>query len=191
MPTRFIASGSSAKNLRILDGPEFAFVGRSNVGKSSLVGSLLGAPKLVRTSRTPGRTQMLNLFEAGNDFRVVDLPGYGYAKLSKKHRASLKKMIYDFVVERTNLTAVVQLVDIRRSQVNEEDLQLARWVAAHEVPLVMVMTKVDLVPKTKRLHQARQVEEGLGLPKNTAILCSSKTGEGRKALYRKLMEMGG
>ena len=151
MPTRFVAAGSNARNLKVLEGLEFAFVGRSNVGKSSLVGRLIGAPKLVRTSRTPGRTQLLNLFQAGNDFGIVDLPGYGYAKLSKKHRASLQKMIFDFIGERENLSAVVQLVDIRRTKVSDDDKKLASWVLEKKVPLIVVITKVDLVPKNKRI----------------------------------------
>ena len=191
MPTRFVASGSNARNLQVIEGPEFAFVGRSNVGKSSLVGKLIGAPKLLRTSRTPGRTQMLNLFEAGNDFRVVDLPGYGYAKLSKKHRASLQKMIFDFLVERTNLSAVVQLVDIRRTKVSEDDLRLAQQVLDNDIPLIVVITKIDLVPKTKRLHHVSQIEKGLGIPGRSAILCSAKTGAGRKELYGRLAEFKG
>jgi len=188
MPTRFVASGSNALNLQVIEGPEFAFVGRSNVGKSSLVGKLIGAPKLLRTSRTPGRTQMLNLFEAGNDFRIVDLPGYGYAKLSKKHRASLQKMIFDFIADRTNLTAVVQLVDIRRTKVSEDDLRLARRVLEEGIPLIVVITKIDLVPKTKRFHHVNQIEKSLGIPSRSAILCSAKSGDGRKQLYGRLVE---
>ena len=191
MPTRFVASGSNAQNLKVIEGPEFAFVGRSNVGKSSLVGKLIGAPKLLRTSRTPGRTQMLNLFESKNDFRIVDLPGYGYAKLSKKHRASLQKMIADFIVDRTSLSAVVQLVDIRRTKVNEDDLRLAQQVLDNEIPLIVVITKIDLVPKTKRFHHVNQIEKALGIPSRSAILCSAKTGDGRKELYGRLQEFKG
>ena len=189
MATRFVASGANAKELQELGGAEFAFVGRANVGKSSLVGALIGAPKLVRTSRTPGRTQMLNLFESRTDFALVDLPGYGYAKLSKKHRASLKKMIFEFIVQRPCLTAVVQIVDARREKVSEDDLELTDWVLSNECPLVTVITKIDLIPKTKRLPQVKKIEESLGIPRGSAVLCSSKTGEGRKILYSRLLEM--
>ncbi len=187
MPTRFVAAGSNARNLKVLDGPEFAFVGRSNVGKSSLVGRLIGAPKLVRTSRTPGRTQLLNLFQSGNDFGIVDLPGYGYAKLSKKHRASLQKMIFEFITERESLSAVVQLVDIRRTKVSDDDKRLTSWVLENEVPLIVVITKADLVPKTKRIHHIRLIEESLGIPRASALVCSAKTGDGRKELYGRLV----
>jgi len=189
MAVRYVSSGTNAGNLEVLDKAEFAFVGRSNVGKSSLVGKLIGAPRLVRTSRTPGRTQMLNLFEAGRDFALVDLPGYGYAKLSKKHRASLKKMIFEFVVQRETLTAIVQIVDVRREKVSPDDLELTQWILENDRPLITVITKVDLVAKNKRLTQITKIEKCLGIPAGSAILCSSKTGEGTKILRSRLMAL--
>ena len=98
-------------------------------------------------------------------------------------------MIYNFVAERESLKGIVQIVDARRDKVSDDDLELHRWVLEHERPLVLVITKVDLIAKNKRLKQIRAIEEAMGCGEKGAVLCSSKTGEGCKLLYRRLMEL--
>ena len=191
MAPRFIASAPSFSKLPELDLPEIAFAGRSNVGKSSLIGRLIGQASLVRTSRTPGRTQMLNLFQVDNNWAFVDLPGYGYAKLSKTQRKDLQIMIADYLARRETLRAVVLVLDVRRTKVSDDDISAADWVAHHGKILVPAITKCDLVPKNKRLNNVRQIEKQLGLGVGEAVVCSSKSGEGKRALYSRLIEVCG
>ena len=191
MAPRFIASSPNFAKLPELDLPEIAFAGRSNVGKSSLIGRLIGQASLVRTSRTPGRTQMLNLFQVDNRWAFVDLPGYGYAKLSKTQRKELQIMIADYLARRETLRAVVLVLDARRTKVSDDDLTAVDWVAHHNRLLVPAITKSDLVPKNKRLNNVRQIEKQLQVQPGTAVVCSAKSGEGKRALYSRLIEVCG
>lgn len=122
--------------------PEFAFVGRSNVGKSSLINMLSGRRKIAKTSATPGKTQLINLFDVGAAWRLVDLPGYGYAKLSKKHRASLEAMIKNYLAQRTSLYYALVLIDAK-IPVQSIDRDMIHWLAEREIPQAWVFTKVD------------------------------------------------
>jgi GTP-binding protein len=169
--------------------PEVAFAGRSNVGKSSLVGTLMGQPKLVRTSRTPGRTQLLNLFVHRDLLAIVDLPGYGYAKLSHTDRRRLSLMMREYVAARTCLRGVVVVLDARRETPSELDLEMVSWAMQANRQVLLAVTKCDLVPKTRRLHQTRLLEKAMGVPQGCALMCSSKSQEGLKELHRRLMEL--
>ena len=188
MQAEFVMSAPQPAGLRDLGLPEVAFVGRSNVGKSTLVGRLLKRPKLVRTSRTPGRTQLLNLFTDGR-LAYVDLPGYGYAKLSKRDRARMQALVYDYLALRRTLTGVVQILDARRASVTDADRETTAWILRADRPLLVLMSKADLVAKTHRLAQQRRVEKDLGLPPGVVLLCSGKTGEGLDELRSRLDEL--
>ena len=122
--------------------PEFAFIGRSNVGKSSLINMLTGRRGLAKTSSTPGKTQMLNLYDVNERWRLVDLPGYGYARLSKKHRASLRAMIEAYLAERDSLYCAMVLLDgsIPLQRIDEE---MIAWLGERGIPQAWVFTKVD------------------------------------------------
>lgn len=122
--------------------PEYAFIGRSNVGKSSLINMLTNNKKLAKTSGTPGKTQMINYFLIDDTWFLVDLPGYGYAKLSKKHRESLERMIKGYLAKRENLYCVFHLIDSRIPP-QKIDLAFANWMGANGVPFVQVFTKTD------------------------------------------------
>ena len=189
MRGRFLTSASSANGMPDFGMPEIAFAGRSNVGKSSLLGEILRKPKLVRTSRTPGRTQLLNVFSLDDELALVDLPGYGYAKLSKKQRACLDIMVTGYLKERVGLLGVVQLLDARRERVSEADRAIAEMVVGSSRRLLLVITKSDLIPKNQRIQQSRRIEKDLGVPVRTAILCSARTGEGRDELVRAMREL--
>lgn len=122
--------------------PEFAFSGRSNVGKSSLINVLTGRNKLARVSKTPGCTQKINFFEINRSFYFVDLPGYGYAKVAKSEKAEWGKMIETYLRESPRLAGLIQILDIRREP-NDDDLQMLEWCAQNGIPTLIVLTKCD------------------------------------------------
>jgi GTP-binding protein len=185
----FITSAPTHARLPEHGLPEVAFAGRSNVGKSSLVGTLMGQPKLVRTSRTPGRTQLLNLFIHRDLLAIVDLPGYGYAKLSHTDRRRLSLMMRQYVAARACLRGVVVVLDARRETPSELDCEMVTWAMQANRQVLLAVTKCDLVPKNRRLHQTRLLEKAMGVPQGCALMCSSKTQEGLKELHRRLMEL--
>src|SRR4051794_8262439 len=160
---------------------EIAFLGRSNVGKSSLINSLLGVKGLARTSSTPGRTQSLNFFLINNRFRFVDLPGYGYARVPKIIRSSWGEMATNYLANRMQLVLSIQIVDSRHEPTTL-DLQLNEWLATHAMPRVVVATKSDklsnneLRKNTERARRALNVEQ--------VIAYSAVTGKGREEIWR-------
>ncbi len=188
-PTRFIISASKVDQLPEHELPEFAIIGRSNVGKSSLLGTLLKKPALVRTSRTPGRTQLLNLFLFENSIALVDLPGYGYAKMSKTQASAMQRMIADYFAERRELHGVLQLFDARRDGPTADDERVAEWIMGHNRQLLLVLTKVDLIAKNQLKAKSRAFEKALRVPQDSALLFSSKTGAGRAELVSRLREL--
>ena len=138
--------------------PEFAFVGRSNVGKSSLINMLTGRRRLAKTSATPGKTQLINLFDVASRWRLVDLPGYGFAKLSKKHRASLEAMIRAYLDRRESLYYALVLIDAK-IPLQAIDREMIRWLAERQIPQAWVFTKVD---KGRARETNRQLRENIG-----------------------------
>ncbi len=182
----FIISAAAANGFPAQDAPEIAFAGRSNVGKSSLINSLVGQAGLARTSRTPGRTQLLNWFAVnpptGDAIAFVDLPGYGYAKVSKKTRAEWQPLIEAYLGDRDVLRAVVLLVDARRGAEGEEQ-DLSAWLAEREIEVIPVLTKVDKLAKSKRKPAGMALARALGTRRNP-VLFSAETGEGQDDLWR-------
>ena len=128
--------------------PEYAFIGRSNVGKSSLINMLTGKQSLAKTSQTPGKTRLINHFVVNEEWYLVDLPGYGYAKISKSDRAKWKKMIDSYLLRRENLVCTFILIDSRHEPQNN-DLEFMAWMAEKQLPFVLVFTKTDKLSKTK------------------------------------------
>jgi GTP-binding protein len=185
----FVCSGAAVMDLPRTHCDEIAFAGRSNVGKSTLLGCVLQKPKLVRSSRTPGRTQLLNLFSYGDKLNLIDLPGYGYAKLPKSQRRKLDHMVQSYLQERQNLRGVILVVDSRRDPVSDYDHFVSRWVLETGQVLLLAITKIDQVPKNRRVHQIRRIENQLGMPKGVSVPCSGKTGEGRNELLRRILEL--
>ncbi len=172
---------------------EIAFVGRSNVGKSSLINSLLQRKGLAKVSRTPGKTRAVNLFNVATDdpvlsrFLLADLPGYGYAKVSKAERAQWAPLIERYLTQREQLRAVVMLVESRA--LGTQDGETIAWLRSigHE-PLV-VATKVDKLKASERVSALRRLQEGLGLAGSLSFMVySSETGEGRERLWAALKE---
>lgn len=163
--------------------PEIAFLGRSNVGKSSLINSLLQRKGLARTSNTPGRTQSINFFLINESIYFVDLPGYGYAKVSKTMRADWGKMAEEYLAARSELKLSIQLVDSRHAP-TELDRQLHEWLIFHQKPHIVVATKADKLSGNKLKKSLQEIENTL---KGSEIIAySSQTGKGRDALWREI-----
>ncbi|MBA3454382.1 MAG: YihA family ribosome biogenesis GTP-binding protein [Deltaproteobacteria bacterium] len=169
--------------------PEIAVVGRSNVGKSSLINSLTGHDGLARTSRTPGRTRLINWFEieAQPTFHLVDLPGYGYAAVDSKTRASWKPLIETYLSSRETLAGVLLLVDIRRGA-EDEELDFVPWLAQRETPIVVALTKADKLPKNKRMLEVSKQKKTLGLTR-PPFAVSTLDGEGVDAVWRAMLSL--
>jgi GTP-binding protein len=165
--------------------PEIAFLGRSNVGKSSLINSLVGVRGLARTSGTPGRTQALNFFLINNRFRFVDLPGYGYARVPRNIRASWGEMASNYLAKRLELVLSIQIVDSRHEPTTL-DLQLNEWLVANAKPRVVVATKSDKLSQNelrKSLERVRRVMDA-----ERVIAYSSTRGVGRDEVWRIIEE---
>ena len=188
---RFLMSAPTVAGLAELELPEVAFIGRSNVGKSSLLAALMRAPDLVRTSRTPGRTQALNLFLLDEALALVDLPGYGYAKLSKTLREKLEANSRRYLSTRTALRAVILLLDARREPPMPLDRAWVSWLFEQGRAVLVVLSKMDLVPKNQRLTRVRRIETALNLPPGWTMPVSATSGEGLGPLYRRIQEVAG
>jgi len=165
--------------------PEVAFAGRSNVGKSSLINRLLGRRALARTSSTPGRTRTINFYAVNDAFLFVDLPGYGYAKVSRTVQENWWALVEVYVADRVPLRGVVHLTDARHPP-TEQDRELQEFLAAMNVPCVHVLTKGDKVPRGQRAAALGAARETLGPVSPEAIFFSAETGEGVAELWRAL-----
>jgi GTP-binding protein len=165
--------------------PEIAFLGRSNVGKSSLLNSLLQRKGLARTSNTPGRTQSINFFLINESFYFADLPGYGYAKVSKTMRQDWGKMAEEYLAERDELALSIQLVDSRH-QPTTLDRQLHEWLVYHRKNHLIVATKADKLSGIKLKKSLQEIEQSL--PGSELIAYSSLTGKGRDEVWREIAD---
>lgn len=160
------------------DLPEVALAGRSNVGKSSFINTLLGRKNLARTSSKPGKTQLLNFFNIDDKLRFVDVPGYGYAKVSKSERAKWGKMIEEYLTSRDNLRVVVSLVDLRHDP-SSDDIQMYEFLKYYEIPVIIVATKADKIPRGKWNKHESAIKKKLNFDKNDQfIIFSSETRQG-------------
>lgn len=163
---------------------EVAFIGRSNVGKSSLLNSLLGKKKLARTSNTPGRTQQINFFLVDQKFYFVDLPGYGYASLSKKQRAELAELIEKYLAQRKELVLTILLIDSRHLP-TELDLQVKTWLEHLGRPYLTVLTKSDKLSNNQLRNQISKIK--LALATEEVIAYSTLTNFGKDSLWKAIL----
>src|SRR5947208_551765 len=161
--------------------PEIAFAGRSNVGKSSLLNQLVRRKRLARVSNTPGRTREINFFRVNDRFMLVDLPGYGYARVSKERRAEWKPLIEGYVRTSVDLRGIVQLLDARR-EMSGDDRQMVDFLAAVGVPTLFAVTKVDKLTRSSREAKIADLMRELGAEPEQMIPFSAVTGEGRDEL---------
>ncbi len=146
--TQFLKSSAGVDSCPVTGLPEFAFVGRSNVGKSSLINMLVGKSKMAKTSSTPGKTKLINHFLINEEWCLVDLPGYGYAKTSKKIRSELLTLIYSYLLKREDLQCLFLLIDCRLHP-QQNDLKFLEWIGINHIPFVICFTKSDKLSKQK------------------------------------------
>lgn len=164
------------------DRPELAFAGRSNVGKSSLINSLLNRKKLVKTSSTPGKTQMINFFNVNDLLVFADLPGYGFAKVPESVKKHWQEMIETYLLQRENLRGVIFIIDIRRDPV-ALDIELRDWMEASGINYILAATKADKLSKGERDKQLRKIKAAYFVGgQGDLVVYSSVTHEGRKEL---------
>ena len=161
--------------------PEVAFAGRSNVGKSSLLNALVRRKRFARVSNTPGRTREINFFRVNDRFVLVDLPGYGYARVSKERRAEWRPLIEGYLRTSRELRGIVQLLDVRHDPTTD-DLQMIEFLAAVGVPTLFALTKVDKLTRSERAHRLSALRATLDVEDEQVIPFSAETGEGRDEL---------
>lgn len=182
----FVKSSSSLQGCPPENLPEFAFIGRSNVGKSSLINMIVGVKNLAKTSSTPGKTRLINHFLINGEWFLVDLPGYGYARISKKEKAAWQKMIDEYLLKRTQLLYTFVLIDARLDP-QQKDIDFINYLGEHFIPIVIILTKCDKVSRNEAVSSAAKVKRKLSetwgeLP--LFFLSSSKTADGKDELLR-------
>jgi GTP-binding protein len=182
---QFITSAVKPAQYPPPDFPEVAFAGRSNVGKSSLINTLVNRKRLVKTSGTPGRTQLINFFLVNGALSLVDLPGYGYAKVPPAVKKKWGPMIETYLSTRPGLAAVVMLMDIRRTP-RQEEFHLFQWLAHYAIPVIPVLTKADKLSKTKQKKQLQAIARVLDMGDPELILFSAKSRLGREHLWQRV-----
>ena len=168
--------------------PEIAFAGRSNVGKSSLINTLVNRKRLVKTSSTPGRTQLINFFNINNAFSFVDLPGFGYAKVPESIKKTWGPMVETYLLNRETLKGVVLIMDIRRMP-GPHELDFIEWLRYHTIPTILILTKADKLSKSKQMNQHIAITKILGTHRDDLILFSAKTRMGKDATWAAIEQL--
>lgn len=158
--------------------PEVAFAGRSNVGKSSLINTLINRKNLARTSGKPGKTQTINFYLINENFHLVDLPGYGFAKVSKEIKAKWSEFIEEYLNDRPNLVGVIQLIDLRHPP-TEDDVMMYKWLKYLDIPFLLVATKADKISKGQYLKHKKIIREKLMINDEDIQLFSAENKIGR------------
>lgn len=195
LDARFVTTGTTPAHYPKDPLPEVAFVGRSNVGKSSMINALAGRRKLVRVSNTPGRTRTLNFFDVDLEWqgekrtvRLADLPGYGFAKVSKSEREAWEKMITTYLEKRTPLKVVVSIVDAEVGP-TEDDLRTLDYLANSAPKVMVVATKIDRIPKAKRKPRLKEISQQLEVPLEVVLPFSATEKWGLEEIWGALLDV--
>lgn len=183
--SEFIKSAVNPSHFPDPEFPEVAFAGRSNVGKSSLINTVVNRKNLVKTSSRPGCTQLINFFRINGNTFFVDLPGYGYAKVSKTIRSQWGTMVERYLKQRENLMGVVLLIDIRREP-QKEEFQLMEWLAGRGIPCLRVLTKADKLSRQKQLNRVTELSKIMMCEKDEMILFSATSKQGKDEILKEL-----
>ena len=171
--------------------PEVAFAGKSNVGKSSMINKLTNRNKLARTSATPGKTRLINVYQINNEINFIDLPGYGFAKVSKDEKLSWGKMMQDCFARTEDLCHVFHLVDIRHEPGNNDKI-MYKWILDHGYEPVIIATKLDKIKRSQVQKQIKLVRQGLQVVPGTKIIpFSAQTKQGREEIWELIDELTG
>lgn len=163
---KFIISAEKLSQCPDFNLPEYPLLGRSNVGKSSFINALANNNKIAKTSNTPGKTRLINFFNFSEKFTVADLPGYGYAKVSKEAQEKWQKHLEEYLLNRSQIKSLIQFIDARHD-IQKNDYQMREWVVAHNLPIFTILTKIDYVPKSKIQNVLNNVQKefkGVVLP---------------------------
>ena len=186
MEISFIKSAFQEDHYPPPDRPEIAFAGRSNVGKSSLINVLVNRKKIAKTSSRPGRTQALNFFKVEDRLYLVDLPGYGFARVPPRVKKSWSKMVETYFRKRSNLKAVVIILDIRRDP-SRGDMDLLDWLKQFGIEFILVLTKADKLSRNKCFVRMKSINIELeGIISDSPVIFSAKTREGREEIWGKI-----
>jgi GTP-binding protein len=185
----FVTSAAAREGFPDARIPEIAFVGRSNVGKSSLLNKLCNRRALARTSATPGKTRLVNFFRVERRERppvlLVDLPGYGWARVAKKERAEWQRLIEGYLAGREPLRGVLLLIDARRDP-GDDERDFLPWLSARGLVVRLVVTKLDKLRPAERESRLRAITSELGIPRDSLVLTSAQTGVGIEELWREI-----
>jgi GTP-binding protein len=184
LSAEFVISAVAPKQFPADNKPQIAFAGRSNVGKSSIINSLLHRKNLVKTSTTPGKTQLINFFIINGNFYFVDLPGYGYARAPQAVTDAWAPMIEGYLKDSPELAAVVVLLDSRRTT-DERDAHLLEWLRQYDIPAICALTKIDKLNRQESDRARRDVGSALGIT-DSLVVTSAKSGQGTKELWREI-----
>jgi len=185
---RFEKSASRPEHYPPGDLPEIAFIGRSNVGKSSMINKLVNRKRLVKTSGKPGCTRLINFFIVNDSLRLVDLPGYGYAAVPDAERMRWKRMIETYLEKRSMLRGVVLIVDIRRDP-DEKDLQMNAYLADRKIPALLALTKADKISASRRARQWARIQSAFDRDQNEMVVFSARTGLGVNDLWKSILSI--
>ena len=161
LQANFIISAEKLSQCPEFSLPEFPLLGRSNVGKSSFINALANNKKIAKTSNTPGKTRLINFFNFSDKFMVADLPGYGYAKVSKEAQARWQKYLEEYLLNRNQITSLIQFIDARHS-IQKNDYQMREWIQAYNLPIFTIVTKVDCIQRSKIQQVISNVKKEFG-----------------------------
>lgn len=161
LQANFIISAEKLSQCPDFSMPEFPLLGRSNVGKSSFINAIANNKKIAKTSNTPGKTRLINFFNFSNEFIVADLPGYGYAKVSKEAQARWQKYLEEYLLNRTQIKSLIQFIDARHD-IQKNDLQMRQWVEAYKLPIFTIVTKIDCIQRSKIQSVLQNVKRNFG-----------------------------
>ena len=191
MDVEFITSAFKESQYPESDRPEIAFAGKSNVGKSSLINTLVNRKKLARTSSTPGRTQSINFFRFGKTLYLVDLPGYGFARVPTRVKESWREMVETYLIRRPTLKAVVVILDIRRDPASG-DIDLIHWLQSYNIHPIIVLTKADKLSRQQAKKRAGLIAGELaGISPDAPVVFSAKTRQGKDEIWERMREAAG
>ena len=180
----FIISAEKLSQCPDTDLPEFPLLGRSNVGKSSFINGLANNKKLAKTSNTPGKTRLINFFNFSDKFMLADLPGYGYAKVSKEAQNKWQKYLEEYLLKREQIKSLIQLID-GRHDIQKNDYQMREWVMAYNLPIFTVVTKMDYVPRGRQLNVIKNIEKEFG---GVVLPYSAIDNRYNSAVFEKLLQ---
>jgi GTP-binding protein len=181
--SQYITSVVSLDSLPKARFPEIAFAGRSNVGKSSLINTLLGRRRLAQTSSTPGKTRMLNFYLVNENVFFVDLPGYGYAKVAKDLRNRWSNLVEPYIRDREPLRGMIHLIDCRHEP-TQNDSQLSEWLDSYQIPSLVALTKADKLSRSKAMLALNMAAKTLQREEDQCVLFSAKTGQGKAEIWK-------